>query len=421
MILNNIKKDNQFRPSYELINKLAKIHGSSFYLFNKMTFINNLLQVKSAFNQYYSNIQIGYSFKTNYLPVACKIAKDNGVFAEVVSGMEYDLALKIGYVGERIIFNGPLKEKSELIKAFEQGSYIHFDSYSEIEILKKYLNENPTKEVKCALRCNFDINESKRSRFGFDVESGEVEAVYKELFEIKGCIPVGIHCHFSTKHRSLFSYRLRTKKIIDLSKKIFKERLLEYIDIGGGFFGEMEENIKALFPFHIPTIFEYGKEIGELMKSEFPYQNVKLILEPGVSIIANTKCFICQVSSIKNIADKPVVILSGGLHNIRPTGTHSSIPFIVLSSGAVNNVQNAVIGGYTCMETDIISESYSGNMEKGDYLLFDNMGAYNIVFKPPFIKEAPPIIMFEENDSEVSFILVRRRETLDDIFSSYIF
>ena len=73
------------------------------------------------------------------------------------------------------------------------------------------------------------------------------------------------------------------------------------------------------------------------------------------------------------------------------------------------------------METDIISESYSGDISVGDYLLFDNMGAYNIVFKPPFIKEAPPIIMFDKQNDDLKFKLVRKRETLDDIFSSYIF
>lgn len=421
MISNNILKNNQIRPSFELINNLGKDLGNSFYIFSKTIFLNNLLQFRTAFNQYYPNTELSYSFKTNYLPAACKITKEEGLLAEVVSELEYNLALKLGFDGSQIIFNGPLKEEKELINAFKQGSLIHFDSYSEIIILKKFLSTNPNVKVKCALRCNFDIGEEKRSRFGFDVESGEVEKVYKELFMIRGCLPIGIHCHFSTNHRSLTSYKLRTHKIIELSKKIFKEHTLEYIDVGGGFFGDMEKNIKNIFSFHVPTISEYGKEIGEIMKKEFPNEDIKLILEPGVSVIANTMCFICQVSSIKSINKKPIVTLSGGLHNIRPTGSNSNIPFIVIGKEKNNTLENALIGGYTCMETDIINESFNGNLEIGDFLLFDNMGAYNIVFKPPFIKESPPIIMISEKTGKTTIEQVRKRESLDDIFSTYVF
>jgi diaminopimelate decarboxylase len=418
---NKILINNLMRPSYQLANDLASRYDNSYYLFSKELFIGNLLNFRAAFEAYYPNIVLGYSYKTNYLPAACKIAKEHGVLAEVVSGLEYDLALKIGYEGENIIFNGPLKNERELNKAFDNGSVVHFDSYAEVESLKKYLEVNPDKSVRCALRCNFDVGESKRSRFGFDAEIGEVERVYKELFNISGCNPIGIHCHFSTQHRSLESYKRRAEKVIALANTIFSDHVLEYIDLGGGFFGDMEDNIKSIFPFDVPSITEYGKEIGKIMHNSFPGEEVKLILEPGVSVVANTMCFICQVASIKHIQNQPVVTITGGLHNVRPTGTNSKIPFSVLRKGDSSFVKNAVIGGYTCMETDIIDASFSGKLTEGDFLLFDNMGAYNIVFKPPFIKEAPAIIMFEEQDGETAYELIRRQESVDDIFATYNF
>jgi len=416
------ENEGQLFATSGLLNSLTKEFGSSFYLFNKDLFIRNLRNFRSSFQKSYSNVSLGYSYKTNYLPAACKIAKKEGVLAEVVSGLEYRLALALGYQGSQIIFNGPLKQKDELFQAFHNNSIVHFDSYEEIKILKSYLKTHSDQTVRCALRCNFDIGEDQISRFGFDAEGGEAQNVYEELFSIKGCNPLGIHCHFSTNHRSLESYKRRTSKLIALSKEIFEGHQLSYIDIGGGFFGEMPDGIKELFSFDVPSYEEYGQIIGEMMLNNFPNENVSLILEPGASVIANTMCLVCQVASIKKVQGRDIVTLSGGIHNVRPTGTSGNIPFrTVKATEEKRLLKNALIGGYTCMETDIIAEEFNGDLNIGDYLIFDNMGAYNIVFKPPFIKEAPPILQVEKKNSENVFSLVREMESLQQIFSSYIF
>lgn len=411
----------QISPSAKLLDDLVYEYGSSFYLFNKGLFVRNLKEFRAAFEVYYSNIKIGYSYKTNYIPRICKLAKAEKALAEVVSGLEYELALKVGYEGDDIIFNGPLKEKKELFNAFKNDSIVHFDSYEEIKILKEYLKQNPDRIVKCALRCNFDIGEDGISRFGFDTESGEAQEVYKELFALKGCSPVGIHCHFSTNHRSIDSFRRRTSALSKFSKQIFKRGDLKYIDIGGGFFGGMPESIKALFPFEVPSFEDYGKVVGRIMDESFPDQEVSLILEPGASVVANTMSFICRVASVKQIQGKSVVTLTGSIHNVRPTGSKGDIPFRTIKASEKNKLEDALIGGYTCMESDIISRSFGGDLNVGDYLIFDNMGAYNIVFKPPFIKEAPPILQFSNEKEELNFEVVREQESLNQIFSSYKF
>lgn len=410
------------QPTFQSLDKLSNKFGPSFYLFNRDLFIKNLNELKTNFENYYSNVTLGYSFKTNYIPAVCKAAYNNGVLAEVVSGLEYKLALKIGYTGSNIIFNGPLKEKHELYRAFNNNSLIHFDSYTEIEILKDYLKKNPDRRVQCALRCNFGIGEKSTSRFGFDVENGDAEKVYKELFALNGCSPIGIHCHFSTGHRSTESYEKRTFRLAQLAKRIFEGKDLHYVDIGGGFFGKMPQHIEELFAGNIPSFSDYGKAIGNIMHEQFPKHKVTLILEPGTAVVANTMAYVCQVYTIKQIKNKPVITLTGGKHNVRPTGTSANIPFRVIPSHKERrSLENALIGGYTCMENDVIDYAYDGSLSVGDYLIFDNMGAYNIVFKPPFIKEAPPILMLKGKEKRQTIDVIRRRETLDDIFSTFKF
>ncbi|MCC5915622.1 MAG: hypothetical protein JJU46_14700 [Balneolaceae bacterium] len=410
-----------FKPN--LIEKVGKRYGSSFYLVDKKLFESNLTGFRSAFARIYPKVVIAYSFKTNYIPTLCRIAREKDALAEVVSGLEYEIAEKTGFSGDRIIFNGPLKEKSELYKAFHDGAIVQFDSYEEVEVLKSFLNDFPKETVKCALRCNFDIGENNRSRFGFDVENGEAERVYAELFSLKGCRPVGIHCHFSTRHRSLNSFRVRTEKLIQLATSIFSEQShkLEYINIGGGFFGKMPDKIKAQFSVDIPSYNEYAYVIGNLMKDKFPEGDVTLIIEPGAAVVANTMSYFCRVHSIKMIESRPVVTITGSIHNIRPTLTSIDIPFrVIKGSGRKKKVENAIIGGYTCLESDVISRSFSGDIGVGDYLGFENMGAYNIVFKPPFIKSAPPVLMVQNGESSTEVELIRKQETIDMFLATYI-
>jgi diaminopimelate decarboxylase len=74
--------------------------------------------------------------------------------------------------------------------------------------------------------------------------------------------------------------------------------------------------------------------------------------------------------------------------------------------------------GYTCMEHDCLYKEYQGEIAIGDYIVFDNVGAYTTVFKPPFIRSSPPIISYDSVADE--YELIKRRESFQDMFSTYI-
>lgn len=397
-------------------------YGDSFYLFDKKTFIRNLHDFKSAFERHYHNVQLAYSVKTNYIPAIIRLAREKGLMAEVVSGLEYELVKRVGYRGNEIIFNGPLKDEAELFRAFDDGAVVQFDSAEEIEVLKQYLRRNPGKRVRCAVRCNFDIDEPERSRFGLDAENGDAGEVYKDLFSIEGCDPIGLHCHYSTPHRSLESFRIRTKKLITFAKKVFEGRQLEYLNIGGGFFGPLPESLSKQFSYETPTFADYGQLVGALMRDHFSSQSPTLVLEPGISILANTMTFVCRVASIKTIGRKQVISVTGSLQNIRPTHSIVEMPFRVMKmSPHKNSIENGVMGGYTCIKKDILCDSFTGEIQSGDSILFDHVGAYNIVMKPPFIRGAPPVLMIDGGSDDANVEVIKENETLDMMFAAYKF
>ena len=103
-----------------------------YYVFDAEEFIANYHDLEDTFRSVYPNYQIAYSFKTNYTPAVCKIIKELGGWAEVVSDMEYDLAKKIGFPDEKILYNGPGKGE-KLETCLLRGGHLHIDNKLDLE------------------------------------------------------------------------------------------------------------------------------------------------------------------------------------------------------------------------------------------------------------------------------------------------
>jgi diaminopimelate decarboxylase len=150
---------NDILYNYDSIKELEEKYGSSFYILNVNQLRENYRKIEHAFKSRYNEFIVGYSYKTNYVPFLCKELNKLGAHAEVVSRLEYDLAIKIGVDPRNIIFNGPLKNKMDIVFALENESKINIDSIYETEFVKEYAENHPSKHIKVGLRVNFDISE----------------------------------------------------------------------------------------------------------------------------------------------------------------------------------------------------------------------------------------------------------------------
>ena len=70
---------------------------------------------------------MGYSVKTNSLPWLLNHLRKEGFYAEVVSAEEYDLARRLGYDSEKIIYNGPIKDRSVFEQVIKDGGIVNLD------------------------------------------------------------------------------------------------------------------------------------------------------------------------------------------------------------------------------------------------------------------------------------------------------
>ncbi|WP_339375685.1 hypothetical protein [Calothrix sp. NIES-2098] len=408
--------------TWQTLQNLEQEYGDSFFILDLRQFENNYKDFLESFRAIYPNTNIGYSYKTNYIPKLCQTVHSMGGYAEVVSQMEYDLAIAIGVPASRIIFNGPLKQQQDIENAILAGSTVNLDCLEEVEIVTALAQRLPEKQIAVGLRCNFDIGEHRISRFGFDVAAGELDRAFKRLTEFQNCTVDGLHCHISTSSRSTESYARRTQKILELTDYYFQDKQPRFIDIGGGFFGKMTEDLRSQFDFYIPNYQEYAAAVAPQLKSRYPGNSgPELIIEPGVAIVSDVLKFAAKVVGLKTVRSRQIALVVGSIHNVKPTGTDKTLSFKIYQNDENNNkklVGTVDIVGYTCMEHDCLYKEYSGEIAIGDYVVFENIGAYTVVFKPPFIRPNPPIISYDSILDDYS--LIRRRETSQDVFSTYI-
>jgi len=404
--------------TYDKILELEKKFGNSFYLFKESVFRQNISSFLNSFQTIYSNTSIGYSYKTNYLPRACKIAYELGAYAEIVSPMELQIAKKLNIPGNKVLYNGPIKDKSSIYYCLKNGAKINIDNSRDFEIISKYACQNKDQQIKVGVRLNFNLGDGEFSRFGYDVNGSEVNYLINQISQFNNIRLAGLHFHSTRTNKSTASYRNRLERLY----RFYQEHNLqniEYLDVGGGFYGPMDENIESQFDDYVPNYQEYAEAIAGQMVEFFPKENVELILEPGLALTVNILDFYTKVIAVKKIRDQKIVNTSGSFYNVKPSGHKKNLTMEVFSTVKHEDTdKDVLIAGYTCLENDYLYEGYSGKaIKKNDYLCFRNIGAYTIVFKPPFIKLASPIIM--KNGS--SFKIVRDKEKFQDIFKAYEF
>jgi|SaaInlStandDraft_4_1057021.scaffolds.fasta_scaffold04054_2 diaminopimelate decarboxylase len=406
--------------NYNVLNNMEKQFGESFYILDSNKFSDNFDEFLGEFAKIYPKTNIGYSYKTNYTPKLCKIIDQKGAYAEVVSTMEYDLAIKIGVEPKNIIVNGPYKNKEALEKFLLNGSNVNVDSYREAELVEEIANENKNKNLSIGLRCNFDIDNGVISRFGFDVEDEKFYKLFDRLNSIKNISLKGIHCHFPD--RNLESYTPRVEKILELADKLFDEAP-EYIDVGGGYFGRVEESLQKQFSTRVPEYKEYAEVIATVFKEHYKDldddEKPTLLLEPGSALVGDAMQFIAKVLDIKTVREKNIALTSGSKFNIGLLTSSVNMPMEVFSNTDNRTYYDDIdIAGFTCIESDYLFKNYSGDMDINDYLVFSNVGSYSIVFKPQFILPNVPVI--EYNDKDTNYEIIKRQETVEDVFSTFI-
>lgn len=379
-----------------------------YFIIDKKTLNDGVKKLKNALKSSWGNTIIGYSYKTNSLPWIIKYFKEQGCYAEVVSDDEYNLARSTGIEKNHIIYNGVAKSKETFLTAIKDHAIVNIDAEYEIHWLDELQGDN----FEIGIRVNFDL-ESKcpgqtqcgidGERFGFCYENGELKKAIEKINK-KGIKIVGLHLHKSSKTRMPDIYRIIAEISVEIARAYNLN--LKYIDIGGGFFGGLDN--KPSFP-------EYFNMVSDVLRQQFNPDNTALIVEPGMALIGAAVDYVTTVLDIKKTNRNTFVITDGSRIQIDPLMTKSSYFYdvIKIDSQYREKLKKQIVSGFTCMEHDRLFElKEEGQLVSGDRIIYHKVGAYTMCLSPLFIKWFPDIYI----KSEEKIDKIRKKwETIDYI------
>ena len=405
--------------NYKLLSELDQKFGSPFYIMDPERYKSNINEFLNAFKQRYEKVIAGYSFKTNYVPALCQIAKTEGCYAEVVSEMEYELACKIGF--EKIIFNGPIKRPAIFKKALEHGAIINLDSEYEVEMVCSYAKEHPEKNVKVGMRININLTDENGNstiqcglrfgRFGFP---NHILGRNIERLREAGVMIVSLHGHTSTSDRAVLNYKIITQHMLAACEK-YNLNDLQYFDIGGGFFGAAPEGMdltgRPKYEDYANCVIDEVEKNGWFMKHK-PF----IVIEPGSSVVSNVFKYYTKVYQNKKVGKVNFVMVDGTVFDVKPTMHANNLPHNVFRENDTDETYVCDVVGSTCMEKDVMLKDVTlPKLKAGDFIQFRGVGAYTICLTPTFINFLEPILMLKNGE----YVEVRRRQTVDDILTVY--
>lgn len=340
-----------------------------------------------ALNQYWgANHATAYSLKTNYDLIAP--IKKLGAWAEVVSGREFELALKHDFPPDSIIYNGPFKTPESLEKALSSKIIVNVDNarefYTIVSLAKKF------KKVEICLRLNL----YKRDyRFGLPVNSPETQKIIDIIRRSKQINLVGFHFHIGSDINKLSAYsyaaRATSRFLKSLDQKLISG--IKYFDIGGGF------PSGGLRPFYYKEwqpkpIGHYIKAVTKIIRPVFNRQNLpKLIVEPGRYLTDDSTVFVTKIINHKAASHGQVLTVDGAITMLPLIYYRPQIVKLYSSELILKEIstQKSLVYGSTCKQDDILYQKPLPAAKVGDYLIFFCTGAYNLNLSPVFIFDLP--------------------------------
>jgi len=399
------------------IDRLMDEYGSPVFVISEKTIRETYREARRAFETRYPKVQFAWSYKTNYLDAVCSIFHDEGSWAEVVSGFEFEKALSLGVKGTQILFNGPEKSEADLTLAINNNSCIHIDHFDELYLLIE-TTRKLGKKARVAIRINMDSGIYPMwDRFGFNYENGEAWNAINRIMLAENLDLIGLHTHLGTYIMSTSAYAVAASKLSNLYMATHRKfnHWLKYIDLGGGF--ASKNTLKGAFmpgSETCPSFDEYAEAIsGAIISSEIPHENLPvLFLETGRALIDDAGYLLTSVLANKrSVAGRRTMVIDAGV-NLLFTSFWYNLG-VYPTKDVAEYLEDTTIYGPLCMNIDVVRDAINfPHVKTGDKLVIERVGAYNMTQWMQFITFRPNVVLI---DTEGKTHIIRRKEELNSV------
>jgi len=384
--------------------ELIKEHDAPLYVYDGDVIERKFTEFKSAFNV--GKLDIHYACKALSNLSILKLMKKLGSHLDCVSVQEIQLGLKAGFEPSEIMFTPNGVGEKEYDRAISMGVCVNVDNIDMLE----YLARNYT-DIPLCIRINPHLLGGGNSKISvgtidskFGISIHQLPHVHRIAEQYKVRIN-GLHVHTGSDIHDGEIF-IRAAELIFSAAEAFEH--LEYMDFGSGFKVPYQPNGSATdiqsFGHRFSAVFnDFCSRMGKQYHLKF---------EPGKYLVSEAGLFITKVNVIKQTTACTFVHLDSGFnHLIRPM-FYDAYHHIENISNPDGNEKLYNIVGYICESDTFASNRILPEVRKGDYLKFNNAGAYCFSMASNYnSRYRPPEVLVYKGQS----YLIRDRENLEDL------
>ncbi len=402
---------------------LAAEYGTPLYVMEEETVRRNMRAFRSSMEEFYGEGLVCYASKAFCCKEIYRIAKQEGLGADVVSLGELYTAKCAGFPMEKVCFHGNNKSEEELRAALEYGvGRIVADSLSELARLSRLAGEMG-KKAPVLLRIKPGIDAHTHdfirtgqidSKFGLALETGEAMEGVKEALALPGIELRGVHCHIGSQIFQVEPFVEAARVMVNFLGDVREETGAELSDLNlGGGFGIRYTDADEPVPFgdYMGPVSRAVRETAEKRGIPMPF----VLIEPGRSIVGEAGTTLYTTGPIKEIPGvRSYLAVDGGMGD-NPRYILYQAKYDMLPACRADEPADRVytVAGKCCESGDLLGENVPlPEMKEGELLAVLSTGAYNYSMASRYNRRGvPPVVMVKDGASR----LIVRGESLEDL------
>ena len=447
--------------------ELARQHGTPLFVYSEPRIRHNIERLKKTSEHIDCPLKLCYAAKAMSTMGILRAVKDAGCDIEVNSGGELWKALKAGFTGDQINFNGNSKEIWELEMAIENQIYaIQVDSLYELSLIEETA-ARLGKPANVSLRLVPEIKTGAHSGLQtalltskFGMMPNEAFDAFRKYKNSPHLNLAGIHLHIGSQNPEPDVYAEAFRMLFDSLMRIEAEAgiRMSHTNLGGGFPvnylrgadprsqfpNEQKEMFAADFEpaDAVGNAWQNVKDFAKDCGAEHLLDGLTLLLEPGRSIIADAG--IC-LTTVRNAKVRPIeeskipnpkskiaadfwLLTDAGFNILLSMETYKWYYHLISAERAdAEHATPYKLAGPLCDGGDVYFD-HEGldrlpdyrflpeNVQPGEVLALLNCGAYSLAQGMQYNGRFLPPVLLVGEDGSVE--MIRRRESFDDLIAA---
>ena len=404
--------------------ELATKHGTPLYLLDENVIREQCrTYIKAARQSFGEDALPLYASKALCFTEMYRIAADEGMGIDCVSGGELYTAHRAGFPAERIYFHGNNKTDADIRDAMDigVGTFV-VDNTDELSAVSaEAARRGITQRILLRITPGIDSHTHRAvvtgnvdSKFGSAIVTGQAMEIVKAAIAAEGVDLAGLHCHIGSQIFDIEPFAdaagIMTRFIAEIKDVCGYE--IRELNLGGGLGVRYTEYDREIdYADCVRQIAEVVRKACEGCGIAMP----RIILEPGRSLVAAAGATLYTVGSVKRIPGfKNYISVDGGMpDNPRYALYQSQYTAVIANRASAPRDFRATLAGRCCESGDLLGENMEiQTAERGDILAVLVTGAYNYSMASNYNRlPRPAVVMIKDGEDRVAV----RRETYADL------